>query len=395
MDVKTKNRIKLWEAASFSWLLPGLGQLFLGHYFAGFLFLVIYLVLFVPFILIFVSANLYIIPYFGIRWLLPVVSVLWILRYFSKIPAEIDINLSKPWCAVFLTLIWPGLGHFYIKKWVWGFFFLITAFIVHFIPKEGGIIKQLTIIFFWLFVCLHIYISFFSLKRLPWKKATSFLFSLFFVMFVTNVARPFFTGRYIVYVAIAKGDSMLPTIKPKDLLLVSRLNYYLTRPRTGDIVSLEAPESFLSLYKLSHSNEKVHLNKRIVAVGGDTVHIKNGKVYINDQLYKDYTEELNLDYDIVEDDRKFFHIINGEVYFDDIKLSIQANNVDQLEIERLNEKFKEEFGLLQYAIKEPYVVPENCFFVLGDNIYNSSDSRDFGAIPRDMIIGKVVLIRRW
>ena len=388
-----RNCIKLWKAASFSWLLPGLGQLFIGHIFAGVLFFIIYFLFSVPFVLFFKPTFFFIFSYFGIRWILSALSVWWILRYFNETPIETDVDLIKPGCAVFLTLIWPGLGHLYIKQWGWGFFFLILAFVGWQIsPIKEEVIKQPIIILFRLFVCLHIYLISFPLKRLPWRAITPFLSLLLIIMLLTNIAQPLLTQRFFVYVTTGRGDSMFPACKSGDRLLVSRLHYYFTSPKVGDIVSFDISDNLPSPYKTYFNN--FNWVKRIVAVGGDIVHIKDEKIYVNNQLYKDYGDEVNQElYKNFEKDGCLFRINNGEVFFDDMNLSIPADDLDQADIERINKKFIEELGLSQYAVSKPYLVPENCYFVLGDNIYSSSDSRDYGAIPRDKIIGKVIYIR--
>ena len=126
------------------------------------------------------------------------------------------------------------------------------------------------------------------------------------------------------------GVSMEPVLYNGQEILVNRFIYRVMAPKAGDVIVF-----------LPNGNENTHYYvKRVVAVPGDTVQIRNGALYINDTLYKD------VEYDKIED------------------AGIAEN---------------------------PVTLGLNEFFTLGDNINNSEDSRsgNIGAVARDNIIGKV------
>ena len=126
------------------------------------------------------------------------------------------------------------------------------------------------------------------------------------------------------------GVSMEPGLYNGQEILVNRFIYRVMAPKAGDVIVF-----------LPNGNENTHYYvKRVVAVPGDTVQIKNGLLYINDTLYKD------VEYDKIED-----------------------------------------AGIAENPIR----LDANEFFTLGDNINNSEDSRsgNIGAVPRDDILGKV------
>ena len=126
------------------------------------------------------------------------------------------------------------------------------------------------------------------------------------------------------------GVSMEPVLYNGQEILVNRFVYRVMAPKAGDVIVF-----------LPNGNENTHYYvKRVVAVPGDTVHIKNGHLYINDTLYKD------IEYDKIED-----------------------------------------AGIAENPVK----LESNEFFTLGDNINNSEDSRsgNIGAVPKEDIIGKV------
>lgn len=123
--------------------------------------------------------------------------------------------------------------------------------------------------------------------------------------------------------------SMQPTLMEGDRVLINRLTYHFRDPKAGDVVVFDSP---------LHENED--LVKRVVAVAGDRVAIHDGYLYVND-------------------------VAQEEPYL-----------LEQ-----------------HFAGEEPEtVVPADHVFVLGDNRNNSGDSRIFGPIPVDSIIGSAFVI---
>lgn len=124
-------------------------------------------------------------------------------------------------------------------------------------------------------------------------------------------------------------ESMLPTIKPGDHLIVNRLPYYYRDPVRGEVIVFEYGRD--------------HLIKRVIGVPGDVIEIKDDQVYVNGQVLD---ESVYLHKNI-----KTYLFAGSEVSF-------------------------------------PYIVPQGYYFVMGDNRLNSKDSRVFGPIERKMIIAK-------
>ncbi len=132
-------------------------------------------------------------------------------------------------------------------------------------------------------------------------------------------------------VARVEGMSMAPTLEDQDRLIVNKFIYLISSPQRGDIVMLRYPV-----------NPDKSFVKRVIAEEGDMVRIVDGRVYVNDVPLKD----------------------------DYVKSEYRSH---------------EDFG--------PTVIPEGYYFVLGDHRNNSSDSRDWGMVPKKYIIGKVQV--RW
>lgn len=170
---------------------------------------------------------------------------------------------------------------------------------------------------------------------------------------------------------IVKMESMKPTLIEGQRLWLNRWGRTTkTLPKKGEIITFEEPEK-LSFTKSEIENAKPIAQytetkgmewffknfleigkrsfiKRVIALPGEHVQIKNGKVYINEQEL----EEPYLQPGIVTD------LIGNGVGFDD------------------------------------FVVPENCVFAMGDNRSHSTDCRAFGCVPLEKI-ESTVAIRIW
>ena len=176
---------------------------------------------------------------------------------------------------------------------------------------------------------------------------------------------------YIGTPTIVKQVSMYPTLVQDQRLWLNRWGRTTKKmPERGDIITFEAPSKKIYTYSeidqanaiAKYENEPSSLLgkfkyyvlemgkdsyiKRVIALPGEHVEIKDGKVYINDEeLQEDYLQD-----GIVTD-------VVGAGFTD-------------------------------------FIVPENCVFAMGDNRSHSTDCRAFGCIPLEKIESKV-WIRIW
>ncbi|MFC2018083.1 signal peptidase I [Chloroflexota bacterium] len=131
------------------------------------------------------------------------------------------------------------------------------------------------------------------------------------------------------------GQSMQPSFVDGEWLLVDKLTYHFSSPSRGDVIIFDPP-----------GNSDQPYIKRIIGLPGEYIEIKNGRIYIsNDEGDFEYVETTDLP-------------------------DIPSSYTNSWEI------------------------PEDHYFVLGDNRPVSGDSRSFDTVPRGNIIGKV-WIRYW
>ncbi len=162
--------------------------------------------------------------------------------------------------------------------------------------------------------------------------------------------------------------SMRPTILEGDVVLVNRLAYDLKVPLTDiSLAHLGDPERG-DIVTFSSPKDGTRLIKRLVALPGDTVQLRDNRLFINQQpaAYSDVTEvrePIGLD--------RYVDATRVTETFDGSHRSVQFLPVLDA---------KSNFG--------PVVVPPDQFFMMGDNRDNSEDSRYIGFVPRHLIIGR-------
>ncbi|MCX7920118.1 MAG: signal peptidase I [bacterium] len=162
-------------------------------------------------------------------------------------------------------------------------------------------------------------------KLREWMETIVTSFALVLILF-TFAMKPF---------KIPSG-SMEDTLKVGDMLFVSRFLYWFQEPARGDIIVFKAPSDGL----------KVDYIKRVVAVEGETLELKDGKLYINgNPIVEPY---------------------------------IKYSNTFYYEPRQYN------FG--------PVTVPKGYLFVMGDHRNNSKDSRYWGFLDKKFVKGKAFLI---
>jgi len=132
--------------------------------------------------------------------------------------------------------------------------------------------------------------------------------------------------------------------------------------KRGDVIYYKSPD--FTIESNPDFNMPEFYISRVVGLKGETVEIKNGQVFIDGKkLDTFYSKALNRG-------------MGKEEYFEKVD---PANRGDE-------ESWKEYF----VTTMEPVKVEENTVFVLGDNWWRSTDSRDFGVLPLDNVEGKVL-----
>ena len=162
---------------------------------------------------------------------------------------------------------------------------------------------------------------------MDWLSIREFIID--FVKLIIVIVVILFLMIYVVSVTQVVGNSMHSTLENGDVLVLNKIKYRFMDIKRGDIISLEYADT-------------KYLIKRVIGLPGDTISIRDNTLYINGEVYIENYLDEGLEYD-------------------DFELSS-----------------------LGYT-----TIPEDMYFVMGDNREDSLDSREIGLIKKEEIIGKV------
>ncbi len=205
------------------------------------------------------------------------------------------------------------------------------------------------------------------------NKTKKNIIQIFYAILAALIIRSFLFEPFSI-----PSGSMYPNLKVGDYLFVSKYSYGFSRhsfpfsiplipgrifyqePKRGEIVVFKTPE-----------DNRTDYIKRLIGLPGDTIKIEANQIFINNKKILSETID-NEKYKYIEVDR-VREVLPNQFYYDVYEFK---KNIVNLDTDNLSE------------IK----VPEDSFFVLGDNRDNSQDSRFIGFIPKKNLVGRAELV---
>jgi signal peptidase I len=163
------------------------------------------------------------------------------------------------------------------------------------------------------------------------------------------------------------SSSMVPTLKVGDFILVSKWTYGIRLPvLRNKIIDVESPQRG-DVMVFFPPHEDRYFIKRVIGLPGDEIHVLDGVLYINGE---------KMSQKVLPDEPSAPRSVVMTENLDGVEHAIQK----RLLATRLSQNFTA-------------VVPAGHYFMMGDNRDNSSDSRVWGPVPEERIVGKA--FARW
>lgn len=278
----------------------------------------------------------------------------------------------QPILALLLSLPATGLGHIYCGDLTKGLilFFVSFAFAPIIVVSAKSAASTLSLITVIASIALLIFIFFYALVdayRLARLRSTHYrlkeynrwpiyiLFIMVSISYPTNLAHSI--RSHLLEAFKIPSASMAPNILPGDYLLLNKAVYKTQAPQRGEVVIFVYPD-----------DRHIYYIKRIVALPGETVEMKNGHVIINDQplTYKAIKTPIQT--------------ATGQI--PSAVALIERNREVQYHILAQNDD-KTGGNMVKMT------VPHGHCFILGDNRSDSKDSRHFGPVPLADVLGRV------
>lgn len=170
------------------------------------------------------------------------------------------------------------------------------------------------------------------------RRAVIILFAITFGIGLVTLVGLRLAGLLIPY--SSPTDSMVPALRKGDQFLMEGITYHFHKPRRGDLVVFTLPDP---------NQPGVIYVMRLVGLPGETLRISDGKLYVNDK-------------------------------------PVTLNNRDG----EINFTQKMQFNYLPEG--RSFTIPDGHYFVIGDNLEHSADSRVWGPLPAENLMGRVAYI---
>ena len=200
----------------------------------------------------------------------------------------------------------------------------------------------------------------------------------------------FFIRSFLAEPFKIPSGSMIPTLQVGDFILVNKFTYgirlpivnqkiiQINNPQRGDVMVFHYPE-----------NPSVDYIKRVVAVPGDIIEYRDKKLTINESEQK---QSSLGDYNYVETGLNFVHTERRQEILGERKHDILVNpDRPTLSLDSVID-FPNAESCVYSDESVRCTVPAGNYFMMGDNRDNSRDSRYWGFVPDNQIVGKAFLV---
>lgn len=222
------------------------------------------------------------------------------------------------------------------------------------------------------------------------------VFREYFESFTVTLVMAIFGMTFILQAVTVPTGSMQNTILVGDYLLVNKFIFNpggsplpflpMREIKRGDIIVFKYPGNSAdpeSDRKNGYIRYQINYVKRVIGLPGETVEFRGNQVFINGELLPEHRIIGDSDGVSALETREFEERPEGaewDVYYSERTMDIVNSG----------RKFRERFRFATEG--KPVTVPENSFFVMGDSRDWSDDSRGWGFVPRELVVGRAMLV---
>lgn len=283
-------------------------------------------------------------------------------------------NRRRPWVAVFLSLVMPGLGQIYCGDIQSGITLMLIVAMCSSLWMVGTIFESkfflpLFIIFWGIILLATAFAAIDAYRRarrtrydykLKGYNHWGIYLALIWIAGAGTTGYAVMVKQNMFEAFRIPVDSMAPTIMAGDRAIANKMAYGHKNPQYGDVVLFKNPE-----------DRKQNYVERVVALGGDTIEVKNRNLLINGQtLNREWVEKKTIWMNKQKIEGDIFWETNGNARYQ-VFISGQASDMGSQD---------ENFG--------PVTVPPYHCFVMCDNRNHSIDSRNYGPLSLGAINGQ-------
>ena len=225
-------------------------------------------------------------------------------------------------------------------------------------------------------------------KKTVWREyfESAIYTAIMFVFFITFIGRTVGVPTGSMQNTIVIGDHFLIN---KFIFAPGSHPFFLPQRdiRRGDIIVFKYPGDRYNPGRDEDSGVtpyKDYFIKRVIGLAGETIEVRGPDVYINGQLLPEHRVTVRPGIN----DKAPLEPVNeqpraGEPYTVYYKESTMSSAPDKAERPP---------AIFHFAVEKPYTIPPNNYFVMGDNRDDSADSRAWGTVSADLVIGRALFV---
>lgn len=190
--------------------------------------------------------------------------------------------------------------------------------------------------------------------------------SFFPVFLIVLILRSFLVEPFQI-----PTGSMIPTLEVGDFILVNKYAYGVRLPVIGTkIIDVNDPERGEVMVFIPPHEDKYYI-KRVIGLPGDTIRYEEKRLFINGEIIsEEFVEDILIDTSIGD--------LPGTLHTEIINA-----------VEHATQHIS---GIARQRSRTTWVIPNDHYFMMGDNRDNSSDSREWGYVSEKNIVGRAIAV---